>query len=163
MSTTIVELEKVLQKMVLDHRNLLNQVQVHQEAMKKFKVEEMSATGEAIESIRKQILATESRRRALVQQVARLHKLPANASLSEIAGAVPQYKASLLKLRDELKFLTAQISRKTTVSSKVAGTLLGHLNTVVRLIAGAVQQAAVYTKQGMPPTNARIGVMEAVG
>ena len=41
--------------------------------------------------------------------------------------------------------------------------LLGHLNTVVRLIAGAVERAGVYTKTGAPQMSNRIGVMEAVG
>jgi hypothetical protein len=45
----------------------------------------------------------------------------------------------------------------------LAGAVLGHLNTVVRLIAGAVEQAGVYTKQGVPQVSARIGVIEAVG
>jgi hypothetical protein len=37
------------------------------------------------------------------------------------------------------------------------------LNTVVRLIAGAVEQAGVYTKTGSPKVSGRIGVLEAVG
>ena len=75
---------------------------------------------------------------------------------------LPPAKASLLKRRDELKLVTGVISRKTVVSGKIAGALLGHLNTVVRLVAGAVQGAAVYTRQGTHKVNARIGGLEAV-
>ena len=45
----------------------------------------------------------------------------------------------------------------------LAGAVLGHLNTVVRLIAGAVERAGIYTKSGVPQVSNRIGVMEAVG
>jgi hypothetical protein len=37
------------------------------------------------------------------------------------------------------------------------------LNTVVRLLAGAVEKAGLYTKHGVPQVSSRIGVMEAVG
>lgn len=162
MSAPIAELEKLMTALVKEHQVLCDAVQMHQDAMRKFKPEELAAAQAAVESSRTRILSHESRRRVVVQQVARLHKLPMNASLQQIADAAPQYRKNLLKLRDDLKTLTAQISRKTTVSAKVAGAMLGHLNTVVRVVAGAVQQAAVYTKQGMPTVASRIGVMEAV-
>jgi hypothetical protein len=41
--------------------------------------------------------------------------------------------------------------------------VLGHLNTAMRLFAGAVGQSGTYTKNGVPRVSARIGVMEAVG
>jgi hypothetical protein len=55
------------------------------------------------------------------------------------------------------------IASRTKVSGKVAGAVLGHLNTVVRLLAGAVERAGVYTKDGIPRVSGRIGIMEAVG
>ncbi len=163
MSVPIGELEKLLTTIVAEHRVLSDAVQAHQDAMRQFRFDDMNAAQEAIEASRTRLVLQEARRRMIVQQVVRLHKLPANASLQQIADAAPQFRKSLVKLRDELKFITGQITRKTTISGKVAGALLGHLNTVVRVVAGAVQQAAVYTKQGMPTVSARIGVMEAVG
>ena len=56
-----------------------------------------------------------------------------------------------------------QISNRVTVAGRLAGALLGHLNTAVRLIAGAVEQAGLYTRDGSPKVSGRIGVMEAVG
>jgi hypothetical protein len=41
--------------------------------------------------------------------------------------------------------------------------VLGHLNVAVRALSGAVQQAGVYTKTGLPKVSGRIGAMEAVG
>jgi flagellar biogenesis protein FliO len=161
-SAPIAELEKLLVALVKEHQLLSDAVQLHQDSMRKFKPEELAAAQAAIESSRTRILSHESRRRVVAQQIARLHKLPMNASLEQIAEAAPQYRKNLLRLREELKTLAAQITRKTTVSAKVAGAMLGHLNTVVRVVAGAVQQAAVYTKQGMPTVASRIGVMEAV-
>lgn len=163
MSAPIAELEKLLTMLLAEHRTLLAAVTAHQDAMRSFRFDDLTGAQDAIEASRTRIVMAEARRRVTVQQIVRLHKLPATASLTQIAEVAPQHKQSLLKLRDELKLLAGQITRKTTVSSKVAGALLGHLNTVVRLVAGAVQQAAVYTKQGMPTVSARIGVMEAVG
>ncbi len=158
------ELEKLLAQLVNEHRTLLNAVELHLEAMRTFKYEFLAQANETIEASRTRIVMLEARRRIVIQQLCRLNKLPANASLQQIAEvATPQGKVALMKLRDELKVITGQVARKTNVSSRVATAMLGHLNTVVRLVAGAVQQAAVYTKQGMPTVAARIGVMEAVG
>jgi hypothetical protein len=56
-----------------------------------------------------------------------------------------------------------QISDRTHVAGRLASAVLGHLNTALRLFAGAVGQAGVYTKAGVPKVANRIGVMEAVG
>ncbi|HEX8340646.1 MAG TPA: flagellar export chaperone FlgN [Tepidisphaeraceae bacterium] len=162
MSQPIAELEKVLTQLVAEHGQLLKCVDAHASAMRTMAVADLAAAGSAIEQSRTRIMFLEGRRRLAIAQIVRLHKVPPTASLAEIAAAAPQYKLSLLKLRDQLKALTTQIARKTNVSGKVAGALLGHLNTAVRLIAGAVKQANVYTKQGTPSTRQRIGVMEAV-
>lgn len=158
------ELEKLLAQLVNEHRTLLAAVEQHLEAMRTFKFERVSQATEAVEASRTRIMMLETRRRIVIQQLCRLNRLPANATLAQLAEvATPQGKANLLRLREELRAVTEQVARKTNISSRVAGAMLGHLNTVVRLVAGAVQQAAVYTKQGMPTVSARIGVMEAVG
>ena len=43
------------------------------------------------------------------------------------------------------------------------GAVLGHLNTIVRLISGSVSKAGIYNKRGVPRMTNRIGVIEAVG
>ncbi len=163
MSAHIVELEKLLTSIIAEHRVLSDAIQAHQDAMRTFKVDALAVAQQAIESSRTRLLSFEARRRVTVQQIARVHRLPADPSLMQIADVAPPVsRKNLMKLRDDLRAITEQVARKTTVSAKVAGSLLGHLNTVVRVVAGAVQQAAVYTKQGMPTVSARIGVMEAV-
>jgi hypothetical protein len=162
LSQAIAELEKLLGQLVTEHGQLLKCVDAHGVAMRSLRTEDLIAAGSEIEKCRTRILFLEARRRMALQQITRLHKVPPTASLGEIADLVPQYKLSLLKLREQLRQLTGQIGRKTKISGAVAGALLGHLNTAVRLIAGAVQQANVYTKQGTPSARQRIGVIEAV-
>ena len=109
------------------------------------------------------IAGLENRRRLLVQQVAKLARLKPEATLAEIAAVSPQHGPRLLQLRDELKALVKQVGDRAHVAGRLAAAVLGHLNTAVRLFAGAVGQNGVYTKYGVPRVTARIGVMEAVG
>jgi hypothetical protein len=55
-----------------------------------------------------------------------------------------------------------QLAARNKISGKVATAVLGHLNTVVRLLAGAVERAGLYTKNGIPQVSSRIGAIEAV-
>ena len=162
MSAPIAELEKLLVQIIAEHAALLGGLHLHVEAMKSFKIADVSAATDIVEASRVRIVMFESRRRALLQQIARTYKLPAAATLRQIADAAPEHRVSLMKHRAELQAITQEISNKTTVSSRVAGALLGHLNTVVRIVAGAMQQRTLYTKQGMTVTS-RIGMIEAVG
>lgn len=162
MSAPIVELEKLLTLLVRDHQELADAMQQHQQAMRNLRSDLLTSARTQIESCRNRILAHETRRRVVVQQIIRLHRLQPNPSLQQLAEVVPAYRDRLLKLREELTRLTAQIGRQNTISARLAGAMLGHLNTVVRIVSGAVQQASVYTKQGMPTVASRVGVMEAV-
>jgi hypothetical protein len=163
MSAQIAELDKLLAQLVAEHNTLAGCMDTHLAAMKRMSADEIVAAGASIELCRTRLVSIENRRRVLVQQIVRINKLPAAASLSDIAAVcLPPAKASLLKRRDELKLVTGLVKRKSLVSAKLAGALAGHMNTVMRLVTGAVQKAAVYTKQGTHKMNARIGVMEAV-
>ncbi|HEX8325836.1 MAG TPA: hypothetical protein VF595_18170 [Tepidisphaeraceae bacterium] len=163
MSPTIAELEKALAAQVAEHRILLAAVNAHLDAMRTFSLPDITAAADAVEASRGRAVHHEKRRLALMAQVVRTHKLQANVTLAEIAVAVPAHRMSLMRLRDELRELTADIAARTGVSAKVAAAMMGHLNTVVRLVAGAVKTAAVYTKQGQRTVANRVGVMEAVG
>ena len=163
MTAQITELEKILGQIIAEHRTLLAALELHLGSLRTLKFEGVQQAVTAIEQSRTRIVLHDAKRRLVMQQLTRLYKLPADASLSDVAAVLPQHKPSLMKLRDQLKQITASIANKTTVSSRVAGAMLGHLNTVVRLVAGAVQQASVYTRQGVPTVSGRIGMMEAVG
>lgn len=163
MSPMITELEKALAAQVAEHRVLFAAVTRHLDAMRLFDLNAINVAADVVEQSRARVMGLESRRRGLMAQVTRTHKLPAETTLSELADAVPAHRASLMKLREQLRGLTAEIAAKSSVSNRVAASMMGHLNTVVRLIAGAVRQAAVYTKQGNHSVASRVGVMEAIG
>jgi hypothetical protein len=80
-----------------------------------------------------------------------------------LAVLFPNQAPLLLAAREELRDVIAKISLRSRMSSKLTGAVLGHLNTVGRLISGAMQRAGVYTKQGVRQMSGRIGVMDAVG
>lgn len=163
MSKQIVDLDLILQQQIAEHRKLLVLADTHQVAMKAFDLKTMEDVSHLQESCRLRIATLENKRKTLVQQIARLHKLSADPKITQLADLYPQFKSSLIKSRDELRNLMNEIGKKNYISSRVAGAVLGHLNTVVRLLAGAVEKAGLYTKQGVPKVSARIGVMEAVG
>jgi hypothetical protein len=178
------ELEAALQQMVAEHRKLLAFVDAQQAAMRKMDLAAMDVAVNAQEACRLRIATLETKRKTLVLFLTRGQKLegpggPPNAksairnpqsaignppvTLSQLAALYPQRRDPLLKLGAELKQIAAQVAGRTKVAGKLAGAVLGHLNTVVRLLAGAVERApGVYTKDGVPRVSARIGIMEAV-
>lgn len=164
MSRFAPELEAVLQSLVAEHRKLLGYVEAQQAAMKKFDLPGMDAARNQQEACRLRVGTLENKRRLVVANMAKLLKVdPASLKLSQIADLHPARRAELLKLRSELKELATKITHRTHVAGRLAGAVLGHLNTVVRLLAGAVEKAGLYTKNGIPQVSSRIGVMEAVG
>jgi hypothetical protein len=156
-------LESILQQLIVEHRKLLRHVDAYQTAMRCINVDGMDQAARLQEASRVRIAALETQRRTIVAQLARQHRLAGEVTMSRIAEAAGDRKPSLLALRDELKRTIQQIQSRTFIAGKLAGAVLGHLNTVVRLIAGAVERAGVYTKAGVPQVSSRIGVMEAVG
>lgn len=163
MSKLVADLEMILQQQVNEHKKMLALVETHQLAMKKFDLKVMEDVGHLTESCRMRIATLEYKRKALTLQIAKALKIAGEMKITQIADLYPAQKPSLMKLRTELRSLMDQISRKNFIASRVAGAVLGHLNTAVRLLAGAVEKAGLYTKQGVPKVSARIGVMEAVG
>ena len=164
MSRFATELEAVLQSLVAEHRKLLGYVEAQQAAMKKFDLVAMDAARNQQEACRLRVATLENKRRAVVVAMAKFLKVdPAILKLTKVAELHPPRKDALLKLRAELKDLATQITHRTHVAGRLAGAVLGNLNTVVRLIAGAVEKAGLYTKHGIPQVSKRIGVMEAVG
>lgn len=163
MSRQLIELENVLEHLLLEHQKMLGLMDAQQTAMKSMRLDEMETISQKQESSRLRIATLENRRRGLVQQLAKLARLTGNVTLVQVAEAFPQNGPKLLKLRDELKRQMRQIAERTSVAGKLATAVLGHLNTAVRLFAGAVGQSGTYTKNGVPKVSGRIGVMEAVG
>jgi len=163
MSRQLAELEHVLGMMVAEHRKLLEQVDAQHLAMRTMQAEQMQNITALQESTRLRIATLDVKRRTLATQIGKLIRLPGEPTLAQLSQAFPARAIPLRHLRDELRALVMAIQSRTTVGARLAGAVLGHLNTAVRLIAGAVQQAGVYTKNGTPRVAARIGAIEAIG
>jgi hypothetical protein len=163
MSRQVSELEALLQQLVDEHRKMLVHVESHQQAMKTFDLKGMDDAVRLQEAGRIRIGTLEAKRRNLIAALARAHRMNQAPTLPDLATMFPANAAKLLQLRDELKAVVMQVQTRTHVAGRLASAVVGHLNTVVRLLAGAVQQAGLYTKQGIPQVSSRIGVMEAVG
>lgn len=163
-SRLLPELENVLQLLAAEHRRLLTHVETQQAAMKAFDLRALDEARNQQEASRLRVATLESKRRSLVQLIAKtLPPAGQPLTITRLAELQPARREALLKLRDELKDLAGQISARAHVAGRLASAVLGHLNTVVRLLAGAVEKTGVYTKQGVPRVSPRIGVMEAVG
>lgn len=163
MSRQALELENLLRAMIAEHRRLLETMSPQQKAMRTCDLKSIDDIAANQEACRLRIATLETKRRMLVGQIARAAKLTGEMKIDRIAELFPERKAELLKLKNELQAIIRTISERTRVSSKVAGAVLGHLNTVVRLISGVVEQAGLYTRYGVPQVSARIGLLEAVG
>ncbi|HEY2585287.1 MAG TPA: flagellar export chaperone FlgN [Tepidisphaeraceae bacterium] len=163
MPPQLSELETLLRQLVAEHRRLLAEVERHAAAMKTFDLPAMEDAGRQQEACRLRINAIEQRRRVLCQQMARAMNQPGELTLRLLAGMFPAKADALLKLRAELRDVAEQIAMRTRISGRVASAVLGHLNTVVRIVCGAVERAGVYTKKGIPSVSGRIGLMETVG
>jgi hypothetical protein len=163
MQREVAQLQIVLQQLIAEHEKLLAHLANQQTAMKKLDLPAIDQLTGLQDATRMRIAALDGKRKTLVNQLAAMLKLPGTTTLKRLAEAIPQHKQTLLALREQLKAKVTEVATRSTVAGRVAGALLGHLNTVVRLLAGAVEQAGIYTKQGTPQVSTRIGVIEAVG
>lgn len=166
MSTPPSDLDRLvecLKALVDEHRRLLDAVVRHDTAMRAMDAGQIEQLAAVQETCRTRIVQAEARRRLIVATIVRQSKLVGEPTLSRIAASSPTHRQSLLSLRDELKTVAAQIKAKTAVTARIAQSLLGHLNTAVRLLATAVEKGGTYTKQGAPKLTRRLGSIEAVG
>jgi hypothetical protein len=163
MPPQLLELETLLRQLVAEHRRLLVQVERHEAAVKVLDIVNMEDAGRQQESLRLRIMAIEQRRRFLTQQLTKAMNLQGELTVRNLATLFPAKAVSLLQLRVDLREVIQQITARTNVAGKVAAAVLGHLNTVVRLVSGVVERAGLYTKRGIPKASQRIGLMDAVG
>jgi predicted GTPase len=163
MSRQVFELETLLAQLIDEHKKLLGHLDKQQAAMRAFDLKTMDEVVRLAEATRLRIAGMESKRRALITAIARAHRMSQMPTLPDIATMYLASAPKLMKLRDELKSAIQAVQKRSNIAGKVASAVLGHLNTVVRLLAGAVEKAGLYTKQGIPQVSSRIGVMEAVG
>lgn len=163
MSRQIAELETLVQMLINEHEKLLAYLDAQRTAMKRLDARAMDEAANSAEATRLRIASLDTRRRTLATQLGLAMKVPGVPTLAQIGKAFPAAQVRLLPLGEKLKDLVRRVQSHAQVSGKLAGSVLGHLNTVVRLLAGAVEQAGLYTKHGVPKVSNRIGMLEAVG
>jgi hypothetical protein len=163
MSKSLTELEAVLRQMLIEQRRLLAQLDLQQAAMKKFDVKGMTSSAHQQEASRTRLQSLDAQRRTLATRLAAELRTPGEVTLAGLANLNPPRAAALLQLRRDMRETIDAIRERTSVSSRLAAAVIGHLNTTLRIFAGALQKAGLYTKQGTPRLASRIGVMEAIG
>ena len=163
MSNALLDLEAVLKQMLIEHRRLLTHLDAQQTAMKKLDLKAMASAAQFQEGSRSRLVSLDTQRRNLAGQLARDLRIPGEVTLAGLAKLHPPRAAELLRIRREMRETIDAIRLRTNISSRLAGAVLGHLNTALRIFAGAMQRAGLYTKQGTPRLASRIGVMETIG
>ncbi|HUB24132.1 MAG TPA: flagellar export chaperone FlgN [Tepidisphaeraceae bacterium] len=161
MSRQLAELENILTALIAEHKKLLAETERHQAAIQAMNVAAMDASRSVQETMRARIASLDGRRKILADQLGAPHKVAA-PTLTRLAELYPQSRKRLLEQRDELRRVIGEIQQRTQVAGRVAGAMLGHLNSVVRILGTAMRQAGVYTKKGLPRLAPRIGAIEAV-
>jgi hypothetical protein len=159
----IADLEAILQQLIEENRKLLKHIESQQTAMKSLNLLGMDQSTRLQEAARLRIVALDNKRRGLVLQLGKIFRIAGEPKIGQLAEVLPHRKQVLLKLRRDLKEILEQLASRNHVAGRVAGAVLGHLNTAVRLLAGAVEHAGLYTRRGLPQTVIRVGLMEAVG
>jgi hypothetical protein len=159
----IMDLEALLREMIEEHRKLLMCVEIHQGAMQSLNTLAMETSRARQEAARTRIVRLEDRRRNMVMQIARINQIKEEPKIPVIAELYPQRRQQLLKLRQELMTAMQKVADRSFVANKVAGAVLGHLNTAMRILASAVGSGGIYTNRGTPKMARRIGTVEAVG
>lgn len=157
------DLAAILVQLTAEHRTLLAQMESQHTAMKKFDITTMSDLLAAQDATRLRIVNLETRRRNLLRAITTSLRLSEPPTLAALAGMFPPQAAGLNKARQELRQVIAKVAQRGSGSGRLAGAVLGHLNTAMRLLAAAVERAGLYTRRGVPRLASRIGVMEAVG
>lgn len=166
------DLERSLNQLLTDQRRLLELLVAQREAMGGLRAGAMESLAAEQERIRMRVSSTEARRRSLAAAAAvslRLQVAPgAEPTLTQIAGAVIDQgrRTRLLALRDELRVVLTEVANASHVAGRLAGSVLGHLNLAMRLMAAAMRDAGTYTRSGSPRVgmgSSRLGALEMVG
>jgi hypothetical protein len=86
-------------------------------------------------------------------------------TLSQLATAIGDSPARqrLLGRRDELRAVVGDVATASQVTGRIAGAMLGHLNSALRLLAAAMRDAGTYNRKGSPRCSGGLGAIELIG
>lgn len=156
-------LEIVLRQLLAEHRALLVAVEAHEAALRTYSLDRIEKATRDQDIVRQKIASTETRRRQLTHQLTRQHKLLTAPTLAKLAELYPARKVALTALRTDLADVADKIRTKSSLVTRIAQSVLGHVNATLRLVAHAAAGPAPYTKRGdasLP--SGRMGVLNAV-
>ena len=149
--------------MTAEYSKLADAVEKYEHAMRAIDTVAMDKLHREQEQLRMRIGQLDARRKSVIGAIARHYRLDHQPNLSEIVQLDAAHSGEIRRLQNELREVTARLYRRTTISQRLAGALLGHLNSAVQLFAAATQQSSTYTRQGGPRISNRLGAIEAVG
>ncbi len=157
------ELEQTLEQLIAAHAGLGKTLELHVKAMSAMNLDGMEQLAIVCQQQRHQLVLLEARRAQQMQLLTRQLKLPAKATLRELAEAIPHRCTPLLALRERMAVAAQSVHVSGVVASRVSGAVVGHLNTALRMLSVAVKQGGTYTRNGQSPSPGRLGLVEAVG
>lgn len=158
----ISQLELVLRQLVNEHRALLASLDAHERAIRACAIDQIERAARDQDAQRLKIAGVESRRRQLVHQVARQQRTLKPVTLVALCEFYPDRAKAIGEIRAELIDVAQRVQRQTTLISRVAAGVLGHVNATLRVIAQAATGPATYTSRGEQSMPLRIGVLNAV-
>lgn len=156
------QLELVLKQLVHEHRALLDAITAHEAALRSCDLARIERCTLDQDQARQKIAGIETRRRMITHQIARQHRNVKPPTLAQLAELYPDRKTFLLQVRVDLASIAASIQAKSQLLSRIAQSVLGHVNATMRLVANATSGPGVYTKNGTTTMPMRIGVLNAV-
>ena len=152
-----------MRQMLTEHRALLAALEAHEAALRSCVIDRIEKAAKDQDFARQKIATTESRRRVIVHQLTRQHRLIQPPTLAKLSELYPDRKAQLTSLRADLAKVAAQIQQKTSLTARIAQSVLGHVNATLRLVAQAAAGPGAYTRRGDAPLpSGRMSVLNAV-
>src|SRR5688500_16142170 len=109
-----------------DHRRLLARRTRPEAAIRSIDAAQVDVLARELEALRTRIIQGEARRRLIAAAAAKAAKLPSDATLARLAAAAASHRQPLLALRDDLRTLAQEVSRRTAVTARIAQAMLGH-------------------------------------
>lgn len=168
-ASTADELDKALGQLATEQRRLLQLLHRQRDAMKVLDAPAIEQVVREQEASRTRLSSIDSRRKALSLALARELKLPLQPgqepTLRALASSITDSSARkrLTDRRDELRALAEELAAASHVAGRIAGAVLGHVNSALRLLASAMSDAGTYTRNGAPRCTGGLSALELVG
>ncbi len=130
----LTELMRTLGTLAQAHRDLAEILDAQHAAMRSFDAGAMQQAARRQEAIHRRILRLEQDRRRQVTHLARPLGLGPMPTLMELAERMPEHGPALLEMRRQVREAVEAAAMRSRVCSRVAGSVLGHLNLALRLL-----------------------------